>query len=260
MFMNRERPPRCWQTLVQGAVLGALIVTLSSCVVHGAHSTPNAIGTLVPRPPQRLVAPACGTALGAIALALDPTIPRDIRTIVGFVPVLPGDIPTPLTWNVAVIAGKSWSSGPTPMFHGAYGIWVERGKSTYALHTTVVLDESTSEFDPVTRLTTDGGVLRVTARAAASVNDLPAMHYTLQTSAPSASSGAQTRVDALMWHSEGLTLRLTAVEIGRYLLFPSGANANSDQVEAWAWPGGSNTDLLRQLAQHMSRYSGCGVA
>jgi hypothetical protein len=257
--MDGERPPRCWQTLVQVALLGTLIVTLSSCVVHGVRSTPNAIGTLVPRPPQRVVTPACGAALGAIALALDPTIPRDIRTIVGFMPVLPANIPTPLTWNVAVIAGKSWSAGPTPMFHAAYGIWVEKAKSTYALHTTVALDEASSTFDPVTNLTTDGGALGVTARAAASVNGLFATLYTLQTSAPSASSGAQIRIDALMWHFQGLTLRLTAVEMGKYLLFPSGANANSDQVEAWAWPGGSSVELFRQLAQHVSRYSGCGV-
>jgi hypothetical protein len=154
MSMDGEHPPRRWQTLVQVGILGTLLVTLSSCVVHGAHSTPNAIGTLVPRPPQRLVTPACGNALGAIALALDPTIPRDIRTIVGFMPVLPANIPTPLTWNIAVIAGKSWSSGPTPMFHAAYGIWVEKARSTYALHTTVALDEATSVFDPVTNLTT----------------------------------------------------------------------------------------------------------
>lgn len=145
------------------------------------------------------------------------------------------------------------------MFHAAYGIWVEKATSTYALHTTVALDEASSVFDPVTNLTTDGGALHVMAQAAASVNDLPAMLYTLQTSATSASSGTQTRVDALMWHSQDLTLRLTAVEMGRYLLFPSGANAYSDQVEAWTWPGGSNVELLRQLAQHVSRYSGCGV-
>jgi hypothetical protein len=114
---------------------------------------------------------------------------------------------------------------------------------------------------PTLDLTTDGGALHVTAQAAASVNGLPATLYTLQTPATSAvSSGAhKTRVDALMWHSQGLTLRLTAVEMGRYLLFPSGANAYSDQVEAWAWPGGSNVELLRQLAQDVSRYSGCGV-
>jgi hypothetical protein len=179
MKADKERPPRGWQRVLHAALLGTLLVMLSSCVVHGVHSTPNAIGTLVPRPPQRIVTPACGTALGAIALALDPTIPRDIRTIVGFVPALPANVPPPLTWNVAVIAGKSWSSGPTPMFHAAYGIWVEKAKSTYALHTTVALDEATSVFDPVTNLTTDGGALRVTEQAAASVSGLPATLYTL---------------------------------------------------------------------------------
>jgi hypothetical protein len=94
------------------------------------------------------------------------------------------------------------------------------------------------------------------------MSGLPATLYTLQTPASSANSGGaqKTRVNALMWHSQGLTLRLTAVEMGRYLLFPSGANAYSDQVEAWTWPGGSSADLLRQLAQRVSRYSSCGVA
>ena len=132
--------------------------------------------------------------------------------------------------------------------------------TTYALHTTVALDESASAFDPITNLMANGGTLRVADQKAVSVNGTPTTLYTLETSALGGSTGTRTRIDALMWRAQGLTLRLTAVETGSYTLFPVGTNAYLDQVDAWAWSGGSDSTLLAQLAGHVTRYTGCDAA
>jgi hypothetical protein len=242
------------------AALAVLLVALSSCSFPGDHAAPSAIGTLLPRPPERIATPACGAVLGPLTRGFDPTMPRNITTILGFAPLLPASVPAPLTWNIAVIADISSSAGPTPLFHAAYGIWIERAMSTYALHTTAALDEVASAFNPTTNLTANGGTLRVADQQVISVNGAPAILYTLETSALGGSTGTRTRIDALMWHAQGLTLRLTAVETGSYTLFPVGPNENSDQVDAWAWPGGSDSALLTQFAGHVTRYTGCDAA
>jgi hypothetical protein len=257
VMLHNEHRAISKKNVLSTALLGFAVIVLSNCGFPGASNAPSAIGTLVPRPPDRIVNPTCGPAVGTIISGYDVNIPRDISSIVDFAPLLPASVPAPLTWSMAVLVGRTGTSGPVPLFHAAYGIWIEQPSYTYGLRTAVALDESATEFDPTADLTADGGSLRVTDQAASRVNGLPAVLYTLETPASASSGGPATRIHALMWHDAGLTLRLSTVEIGAYSLFPSDDGGDMDRVEAWA--EGGDAALLSQLAQQVARYTGCGA-
>ncbi len=201
--------------------------------------------------PARVLVPPCGPAVGNIEIGFEVVIPRDIATIVGFTPLLPAHIPDPLTWSMAVIAGRTWTVGPAPFFHAAYGIWFLRPYTTYALHTVIALDESTGAFAPSTDIAVTNGSLTLAHQASVVIDGTTA---TLDTLISSTQPGhAATQILALMWQEDGVFLRLSGVSSGAYELFAPAAG--EDTVVTWA---GVSPPILEQLAASVKLYGGCG--
>ncbi|MGO8947772.1 MAG: hypothetical protein ACLQUY_08935 [Ktedonobacterales bacterium] len=211
----------------------------------------SAVGTPVAVPPSRVLSPSCGPAVGKIEVGFDTFIPRDIATIVGFTPLLPARLPNPLTWSMVVIAGRTWTLGPAPFFHAAYGIWFLRPYNTYALHTVLALDESTEVFAPDTDIALVNGSLSLARQSSLVIDGTPATLDTL-TSSPQPGHAA-TQILAITWREDGIFLRLSAVSTGSYALFA--AAAGEDTVVAWA---PVSARVLEQLAASVKLYGGCG--
>ncbi len=231
------------------AVLTLSCLMLSACSTTA--SVVSSVGTPVAMPPSRVLAPPCGPAVGNIEVGFEVVIPRDIAAIVGFTPLLPAQLPDPLTWSMVVIAGRSWIPGPTPLFHAAYGIWFLRPYNTYALHTVVALDESTEAIAPTTDIAVANGPLTLARQASLVINGATATLHTL-TSATQPGHVA-TQILAITWQEDGVFLRLSAVSSGAYELFAPAAG--EDTVVAWPWV---SAQILEQLAASVKLYSGCG--
>ena len=238
-----------------GSSLRWLLVALTlSCLLLSACSTTagmSVIGTPLANPPARVLVPPCGSAVGKIEIGFEVVIPRDIATIVGFTPFLPTQLPDPLTWSMAVIAGRIWTIGPAPLFHAAYGIWFPGPYTTYGLQTVVALDESTEAFAPSTDIAVANGSLTLARQASVVIDGSTATLATLISSTQPGHTA--TQILALMWQEDGVFLRLSAVSSGAYELFAPAAG--EDTVVTWA---GVSAPVIEQLAASVKRYSRCG--
>jgi len=235
-------------------VIRLLPVVLVGWSLIGCGNTPTAV-TSIPEaiPPSRVRVPACGPAEGKIMIGFEVQIPHNISDIIGFMPLLPTELPKPLTWSMVVLTGKSWTGRPAPFFHAAYGIWFAEPYTTYGLQTVVALDESEIALDPGMALSIASGNLIVTGHTPVVImgTGSEATLYTLQ-STP-AQGSKPTTIAVLEWRQDGVFLRLSAVESGMYTLFPGGGGY-MDRVVAWT---GSSGALLQHLASSIELYTDC---
>lgn len=233
-------------------VLVVLLAALTAGCGFAVTPSPSVIAPRV-GPPERILVPSCGNDLGAGAtIAFDPQIPHNLQAVLGFSPMLPTRLPTPLTWNIAVITGQRWSQGPTPFFHAGYGVWFTRPYHAYALHTVVALDETTAPLTPTSDITVSTPPLAIADHSTTDISGHPAAVYHLR----SGTDGVGARMTALLWNVDGVWLRLTAMQSGRYTLFPDQSTQDAYMDDVMAWPEADDAALML-IARSVKRYTGC---
>lgn len=180
-------------------------------------------------------------------------LPQNTSELLGFRPLVFADVPADMTWSSDVGFSLRWPKEPGPLFHGGYGHLVPRPYNSVAMENIVAIDEAPHNFGPLAYMSTNGSPLRVTSQSATTVNGRSATLFHFATSASGDSSHAVTGI-GLLWRTDTLTIRVTAVTIGEYQMVYT-ASEPFDYFRAW--PKASGQQLM-MLASSLIPWPGCG--
>ena len=235
--------------LKHAAFLTALLcLTGCSAVAAAPRVTPHGAMDRIVIPPCMSPMPAyVGQWTGGSAL------PQNTSELLGFRPLVFADVPADMTWSSDVGFSQQWTKEPGPLFHGAYGHLVPRPYNSVAMENIVAIDETPQDFGLLTYMSANGSQLRVTSQSATTVNGRSATLFHFAASASGASSQSVTGI-GLLWRTDALTIRVTAVTAGEYQMVYT-ASEPFDYFRAW--PGASEQELMT-LAASLIPWPGCG--
>jgi len=156
-----------------------------------------------------------------------------------------------MTWSSDVGFSQQWTKEPGPLFHGAYGHLVPRPYNTLGMENTIAIDEASHNFGLLAYMSANGSKLRVTSQSATTVNGRSATLFHF--AATGGSSQSVTGI-GLLWRTDALTIRVTAVTAGEYQMVYTGSES-FDYFRAW--PEASGQQLMA-LASSLIPWPGCG--
>jgi hypothetical protein len=158
-----------------------------------------------------------------------------------------------MTWSSDVGFSQQWAKEPGPLFHGAYGHLVPRPYNTLGMENTIAVDEATHDFGSLAYMSAKGSQLRMTSQSATTVNGRSATLFHFAASASGASSQSVKGI-GLLWRTDTLTIRVTAVTTGEYQMVYT-ASEPFDYFRAW--PEASEGQMMT-LASSLVPWPGCG--
>ena len=232
--------------VLKHTVFLAALLCLTGC---SAFAAPHRVTS------QRVVIPQCLPVMaGGTEQWTGSELPQNTSAFLGFRPLVFAHIPADMTWSGSVGFGSQWKRGPAPLFHGAYGHLVPRPYNTLAMENIVAIDESPQNFGPLTNMAATGATLHVTNQSVTTMNG---RNVTLFHFATSGDSSHSVMGVGLLWRTDTLTIRVTAVTSGEYQMRYSGSEPSEsfDQIRAWS---GVDTGELMTLASTLMPWPGCG--
>jgi hypothetical protein len=243
---GRGISPQVLQQLRQGRVV------IPPCLPVIAVPTPPATGPAIVGP----------TGYGSVVMR------GDARSLVGFQPLLPTQLPANVTWNAMFVRTAMPSGIPrmpgdvTPLFHAGYRLVMPQLVQLHPAPPSVMfLDETTAAFAAPANLYSNVTGIHLIDQTSAQVGGAAATLYHLAPPVAPAQAAPAVRLAVLQWRRGPVTLRLVAIEGPGYQLPLTFAPSGSPQAPAIdtlaSWTDASDAVLL-SIASSVAPYAGCG--